>query len=258
MNGGGMSRAAAVVWTRVAVITCCVVALEIACRAGLINPLTLIPPSAMAGAMLELLVSGEITGDIAHTFLTVAIAFVAAVLAGFIIGAGLHGMRRVRRAIDPLLASYYAIPIFVFYPLLVAIFGLNNLPLIAIGFLAAVPAMLIATLLGLDRVPRVLRKAARVHRLGRVATVTRVVLPAALPNLFGGIKLALAYSFIGVIAGEFILSSGGLGYGIAYAYESFENRAMYGRMLFVLLVAIVTNGVLYAWETRLNRRRGRT
>ena len=37
-------------------------------------------------------------------------------------------------------------------------------------------------------------------------------------------KLALAYAFIGVIAGEFILSSGGLGYGIAYAYESFENR----------------------------------
>jgi NitT/TauT family transport system permease protein len=176
---------------------------------------------------------------------------------GFIAGAALHELPRVRRALDPLLVSYYAIPIFVFYPLLVAVFGLNALPLIAIGFLAAVPAMLIGTLLGLDRVPRVLRKAAKAHRLTRVATVTRIVLPAALPDLFGGIKLALAYSFIGVIAGEFILSSGGLGYGIAYAYESFENRGMYGRMLFVLLVAIVTNGILYAWETRLNRRRGR-
>lgn len=252
-----MTRAAAVVCTRVAVIAGCVLALELACRTGMIDKLTLIPPSAMAGAMLELLASGEISGDIAHTFLTVAIAFVAAVLVGFSGGAILHGVPRVRRAIDPLLASYYAVPIFVFYPLLVAVFGLNALPLIAIGFLAAVPAMLLGTLLGLDRVPRVLRKAARVHRLGRVATVLRVVLPAALPNLFGGIKLALAYWFIGVIAGEFILSSGGLGYGIAYAYESFENRAMYGRMLFVLLVAIITNGVLYAWETRLNRRRGR-
>ena len=252
-----MNRAAAVVWTRVAVIAGCVLALEIACRAGLINPLTLIPPSAMAAAMVELLLSGEINGDVAHTFLTVAIAFVAAVLVGFTLGAVLHGLRRVRRAIDPLLASYYAIPIFVFYPLLVAIFGLNNLPLIAIGFLAAVPAMVIATLLGLDRVPRVLRKTARMYRLGHVTTVLRIVLPAALPNLFGGIKLALAYSFIGVIAGEFILSSGGLGYGIAYAYDSFENRAMYGRMLFVLLVAIITNGILYTWEMRLNRRRGR-
>lgn len=251
-----MSRAAAVVWTRVAVIAGCILALEIACRTGLINPLTLIPPSAMADAMLHILLSGEISGDITHTFLTVAIAFVAAVLVGFSVGAMVHGLPRVRRAIDPLLASYYAIPIFVFYPLLVAVFGLNALPLIAIGFLAAVPAMLIATLLGLDRVPRVLRKVARVHRLGPLPTVLRVVLPAALPNLFGGIKLALAYSFIGVIAGEFILSSGGLGYGIAYAYESFDNRAMYGRMLFVLLVAVITNGVLYAWETRLNRRRG--
>jgi NitT/TauT family transport system permease protein len=252
-----MKRSTAVVWTRVAVIAGCVLALESACRAGLINPRTLIPPSAMASAMLDLLVSGEIDGDIAHTFLTVAIAFVSAVLVGFVAGAGLHGLPRVRRALDPLLASYYAVPIFVFYPLLVAIFGLNNLPLIAIGFLAAVPAMLIATLLGLDRVPRVLRKVARVHRLDRVTTVVRVILPAALPSLCSGIKLALAYSFIGVIAGEFILSSGGLGYGIAYAYESFENRDMYGRMLFVLLVAIVANGVLYAWETRLNRRRGR-
>lgn len=251
-----MSRAAAVVWTRVAVIAGCILALEIACRTGLINPLTLIPPSAMADAMLHILLSGEISGDITHTFLTVAIAFVAAVLVGFSVGAMVHGLPRVRRAIDPLLASYYAIPIFVFYPLLVAVFGLNALPLIAIGFLAAVPAMLIATLLGLDRVPRVLRKVARVHRLGPLPTVLRVVLPAALPNLFGGIKLALAYSFIGVIAGEFILSSGGLGYGIAYAYESFDNRAMYGRMLFVLLVAVITNGALYAWETRLNRRRG--
>ena len=69
---------------------------------------------------------------------------------------------------------------------------------------------------GVARAPQdvaVLVRVARVHRLGRVATVTRVVLPAALPNLFGGIKLALAYSFIGVIAGEFILSSGGLGFG---------------------------------------------
>jgi NitT/TauT family transport system permease protein len=252
-----MNRGAKILWTRVAVIAGAVLALEVACRAGLIDPLTLIPPSEMAVAMVRLLASGEISGDIAHTFLTVAVAFVAAVLVGFVVGAALHELPRVRHAIDPLLASYYAIPIFVFYPLLVAVFGLNALPLIAIGFLAAVPAMLIGTLLGLDRVPRVLRKAAKVHRLNRIETVTRVVLPAALPDLFGGIKLALAYSFIGVIAGEFILSSGGLGYGIAYAYESFENRAMYGRMLFVLLVAIITNGILYAWETRLNRRRGR-
>jgi NitT/TauT family transport system permease protein len=93
--------------------------------------------------------------------------------------------------------------------------------------------------------------------MGPLRTAVLVVLPATLPNLCNGIKLCLAYAFIGVIAGEFILSRGGLGYGIAYAYESFENRPMYGRMLFVLLVATIVNGLLHAWEVRLNRRRGR-
>jgi NitT/TauT family transport system permease protein len=80
-------------------------------------------------------------------------------------------------------------------------------------------------------------------------------LPAALPRLFTGFKLALSYALIGVIAGEFILSGTGLGYAISFAYQSFDNRAMYGLMLFVLLVAITANGFLYVWERRLARRR---
>ena len=252
-----MTRAGRIFWTRCAVIAGPVALLEAACWLGWISQLVIIPPSEMAAAMVSLLGTAEVLDSVAQTFSTVAIAFVAAVALGFALGTAIHGLPRLRRAIDPLLASYYSVPFFVFYPLLVALFGLNAMPLIAIGFIFALPAMLIATLLGLDRVPRVLRKVARMHRLGWARTAMLVILPAALPNLFQGIKLALAYAFIGVIAGEFILSSGGLGYAIAYAYESFENRTMYGLMLFVLLSAIVTNGLLYAWEARLQRRRGR-
>ena len=82
-----------------------------------------------------------------------------------------------------------------------------------------------------------------------------IVLPAALPRLFSGFKLALSYVLIGVIAGEFILSGTGLGFAISFAYQSFDNRAMYGLMLFVLLVAVTANGILYVWEGRLARRR---
>jgi NitT/TauT family transport system permease protein len=82
-----------------------------------------------------------------------------------------------------------------------------------------------------------------------------IVLPAALPRLFSGFKLALSYALIGVIAGEFILSGTGLGFAISFAYQSFDNRAMYGLMLFVLLIAVTANGILYVWEGRLARRR---
>ena len=58
-----------------------------------------------------------------------------------------------------------------------------------------------------------------------------VHLPAAAPHLFTGVRLAVAYAFIGVIASEFILSGEGLGYAIAYSYNNFDNRTMYGLML---------------------------
>jgi NitT/TauT family transport system permease protein len=249
-----MSR---VTLVRLAVVAGFVALIEALCRFGVVNPLTLLPPSAMAAHLFELLTSGEINEAMARTFSNVAIAFALSVVVGFAVGVVIHALPRLRRVCDPLLASYYSVPVFVFYPLLVSLLGLNRWPLVAIGFMFGVTAMVIATLNGLDRVPRVLLKLARVHRMSRGAEVLRIILPAAAPNLFTGAKLALAYAFIGVIAGEFILSGGGLGYAIAYAYEAFDNRTMYALMLFVLIVVTAVNAALYVWEQRLLRRRGR-
>jgi NitT/TauT family transport system permease protein len=141
--------------------------------------------------------------------------------------------------------------------LLIALFGLNTVPLIAIGFVFATAAMVISTLNGLDRVPRVMTKTARVLRLSPARSVMSVTLPSAAPYLFTGLKLALAYSFIGVIAGEFILSGGGLGFSIAYAYNNFDNQTMYAVMAFVLVIVALINGVLHVLEQRMLKRRAR-
>ena len=84
-----------------------------------------------------------------------------------------------------------------------------------------------------------------------------MTLPSAAPYLFTGLKLALAYAFIGVIAGEFILSGGGLGFSIAYAYNDFDSQTMYALMMFVLVIAVVMNGALHIWEQRLLKKRAR-
>ncbi len=250
-----MSRSAAVFGVRVLLVASLVMLLELLCRTGIVNAMSILPPSEMVAAMMTVLASGDATEAMFRTFSTVGAAFALSVALGILMGALIHDLPRLRRAIDPVLASYYSVPTFVFYPLLVALLGLSMAPLVLLGVMSATPAMVVSTLAGLDSVAPVLRRVARVQRLGPVRTLLNVVLPAAAPALFGGVKLALSYALIGVIAGEFILSGSGLGYAISFAYQSFDNSAMYGLMLFVLLVAMTANGLLYVWEGRLARRR---
>lgn len=242
---------------RLAVVGSFVLVLEALCRLGVISPRILIAPSEMASRLGQLLTSGKFNADIAETLGNVALSFVLSVIGGFVIGAVIHAFPRLRRAIDPFLASYYALPFFAFYPLFIVLFGLGRGSIVAIGFLFGVVAMIIATLNGFDRIPRVLEKTAQVYGMGPVAAALRIKLPSAIPYLFTGIKLAIAYSFIGVIAAEFIMASSGLGYSIAYAFNNFDNRTMYALMLFVIVLVTIVNALFYVWEQKLLARRGR-
>ena len=75
-------------------------------------------------------------------------------------------LARLRDTLDPLFATYYAVPVFAFYPFLIVVFGLGDLPQILIAFMLGVVAVIVNTLNGLDRVPRVLLKTARIHAAG--------------------------------------------------------------------------------------------
>ncbi len=247
-----MTRVGAI---RFAVIVGMIGALELACRLGLINHQTIIPPSEMASTLVTLLASGSLNADIARTLGEVMLVIGLSVVLGFAFGLVIHALPRVREALDPFFATYYAVPIFIFYPVLIAIFGLSAIPIVLIGVATAIVAMIIATLNGLDRVPPVLAKVARVHRLSPVTTALTLQLPAAAPYLFTGVKLSVSYGFIAVIAAEFILSPTGLGRDIADAYADFNNRRMYALILFLLIVATVVNGVLHALDMRWAERR---
>ena len=242
-----MTRAA---WIRIAVIVALIGALEFACRAGFVSHRTVIPPSEMATALFGLVASGAIAADIERTLGLIAAVIALSIVLGFAIGLAIHALPRLREALDPFFATYYAVPIFIFYPVLIAIFGLSPMPIVLIGVATAIVAMIIATLNGLDRVPRVLTKVARVHRLGRITTAMTMQLPAAAPYLFTGVKLAVSYGFIAVIAAEFILSPAGLGRDIADAYADFNNRRMYALILFLLLIATIVNAALHAFDMR--------
>jgi NitT/TauT family transport system permease protein len=227
---------------------------EFVTRAGLVDRQTLIPPTVMVTRLLALMQDGEFWSETAFTATNIVIAFLLAVVAGLALGILLHRLARIRRALEPMIASYYALPFFVLYPLFIVIFGMNALPIIFVGFLYAVMAMITGTLSGLDRVPRVFVKVGQTYRLGRVRQALMIQLPAAAPYVFTGAKLAFGYAITGVIGSEFILSNNGLGYQIAFSYNNFDDQTMYGLLVFVLVTVSILTLLLHAGERRIQHR----
>jgi NitT/TauT family transport system permease protein len=241
---------------RTALILGIVALLEVLCLTGKIDKLTMQPPHRMAFDLWRMLASGSLNAAIFKTLANAAIALVLALVIGIASAVVLYRLRLLRDTLDPLFAAYYAIPVFAFYPLLIIIFGLGDAPQILIAFMLAVVAVIVNTLNGLDRVPRVLLKTAQVNRMGPVETAWKIMLPSAAPYVLTGAKLAVAYALIGIIGAEFIMSRGGMGYEISFAYTNFDNATMYPLILLILAVSIGINVALAHWEKRLMLRRG--
>jgi len=243
-------------WYRLLVVLAALALLEALSLAGVIDKITMQAPHLIVRDFYRIIVSGRMNAAIAKTAINVVAAFGLSLAVGILAAALLHRARGLRDALDPMFATYYAVPIFAFYPFFIVVFGLGDLPQILIGFMLGVVAVIVNTLNGLDRVPTVLLKTARVFRLSPAETALRMTLPAAGPHIVTGVKLAVAYAFIGVIGSEFILSRGGIGYEIGFAYLNFDNATMYPLIVLILLASVAVNSALSWWEQRLLARRG--
>lgn len=228
-------------WTSVGVVAIAAL-LELAPRAGLVDAFSLVPLSEMAGRALQLLVDPTfLTEDLLPSLAAIAASFSLAAVLGVLLGLVTWAVPAVRRALDPWLATYYAIPTFALYPLLVVVMGVGVAPIILLGTLFAIVAMISATTDGLDSIPRSTLRLMESLRMPRLQRVTKVLLPAALPQISVGLRLALSYSMIMVLASEFVLSTRGLGHFISNAYNDFAIADMYAGVLLVFALALVLN-----------------
>jgi NitT/TauT family transport system permease protein len=245
-----------VAWYRLLVIAGAIALLEVLSVTGVIDKITMQAPHLIVRDLYRMLVSGRMNGAITKTLGNTMLALGLALSVGIVAGALLHRFRALRETLDPLFATYYAVPVFAFYPFFIVVFGLGDLPQVLIAFMLGVVAVIVNTLNGLDRVPLVLLKTARIMRLSPIDTALRMTLPSAGPYLLTGVKLAVAYAFIGVIGSEFIMSRGGIGYEISFAYANFDNATMYPLIVLILLASVAINGMLTRWEQTLLMRRG--
>jgi NitT/TauT family transport system permease protein len=249
-----MSDAARIRLTRWGLVALALLAIELLPRLGLVDRLSLVPLTEMVRQLWLLVSDGILLPHVARTVAAIVAAGAAAAVTGLPLGVLLWRARVVRRILQPYLTTYYAIPIFAFYPLFIAVFGLGVAPVILIAWAWAVVAIVLNTVIGLNQVPEVMVKVGRSLRLSPWRMFTRIYFPAATPYIFTGFKLAVSYTVIGVVASEFIQAESGLGWFVGFSYNNFAIQNMYAAILLILALAVVLNSLLLRLERRLYGR----
>ena len=224
-----------------------------------LNPLLYIRPSSLPAALVTMMRVRELPPLPEHIWLTlreIAVAYALAVLGGVWLGFAMGLQRSVGRIYEPLLSALYAIPSVVWYPSLMLFFGLGPASKIAFGVLLGFFPVVLSVLAGIRQVPPHL-VAVAVSMGARPFTVFRkVMLPAMVSTMVGGLRTGLALSVVGVLVGEILGSRAGIGYVVNYAYGLLMTRE-YAVLVAIVVMAVIAVDALGArLEARVRRWAG--
>ncbi len=182
-------------------------------------------------------------------------AFLLAVLiawsAGLLIGAllGLH--RSAGDVADPMVGALYAIPKITLYPVILLFFGLGLSAKVAFGAIHGIFPVIIFTMSGMRAINPSFLKISRALNLTRAATLSTIMLPAALPDIMSGLRVGFAAAVLGTLIGEMFASSAGLGYILMRNISNNDIPMVMALILLVFLFAIAANSALLWLERRV-------
>jgi len=213
--------------------------MELLIQIGVLNRFVVPPPS-------EVLLSFErviVEEDIAHRFLMTAseclTAGVMLTVFGILGGVLMHRFRLLQQACETWVAALASAPVVLMYPLFLVIFGRSAWTIIMIGFTAALPPVILKTLEGLSDTRKVLINVGKSFNLTPTQSFWKILLPAALPTIFVGVRLGLIFALINIVGVEFLINYGGLGQLINELAERYDLPGTYAAICFVILVSVL-------------------
>jgi NitT/TauT family transport system permease protein len=185
-------------------------------------------------------------------------AFAGALLFAIVIGLSvgfLLGLNRfANEVLEPVLVAVYSIPKITLYPILLLMFGLGMSAKIAFGALHGVIPIALFTINAVRNVRPVLIKSARTMGLGPLATVREILLPAALPEIFTGLRIGFALTLIGTLLAEMFASQRGLGFLLMNAIGLHNVDLIMALTLILVAFAATVSSVLLFLDRRLHSR----
>lgn len=209
---------------------------EAAGRLGWTNPILLPAPSQIGEALFALVASGAIAKPLLHTVSLFIAGYSLAVLIGAGLGIAMATSRTLYGLLEPLVEVVRPIPKPALVPVLFLFLGIGKATMIALVALAAVFPVLISTFQGVRGLDPVLLETARTFQVSRVRTILSIILPASLPMILAGMRVALGLGLVLVILAEMLAGEDGIGFRILDLERSFQIRDMFAWM--VVLVAL--------------------
>ena len=181
-------------------------------------------------------------------------AITIAVALGLLIGLTLGFRKLAGQVFEPVLVALYSLPKVTLYPILLLTFGLGISAKIAFGALHGFIPIALFTINSVRNVRPILVKTARVLNYSTRETVLRVLIPAALPEIFSGIRIGLSLTLIGTLLGEMFASQRGLGYLLMNAIGLHNVELIMSITFLLILFAGTVSSILLAIDRRLRRR----
>jgi ABC-type nitrate/sulfonate/bicarbonate transport system permease component len=211
---------------------------EIMIRLGAINRFVVPLPSEIAMALGRVVVEEDISERFRQTFFEAFAAGAAITVVGVSLGILLYRFDLLRRATETWVAAMASAPTVLMYPLFMVIFGRSAATIIVMGFVAGLPPVILKTIEGLAATPRVLINVGRSFKLTGLQLFIKILLPAALPTMFVGVRLGLIFALINVVGVEYLINFGGLGQLINDLAERYDLPGTYAAIFFVVLVSV--------------------
>lgn len=203
-------------------------------------------------------VGTDVIPSLRRMFTGLAIAVVAGVFGGFVLGL----LPRLHRAVSPVLEFVRVIPTPILTPAAIVIFGIGDSMKVWLIALGCVWPMLFATIAGVRGTDPLRIEMAKVYGLSAPQRIRVVYLPGLMPQFFAGLRTALPISLILMVVTEMVASTNGLGYFIIYTERMFSIADMWSGMLLMGLLGFTLNLCLERIERRVlrwhDRSRGAT
>ena len=217
-----------------------------------LEPFILPPPETVASRFVGAWADGTIAPHLLTTLVEVALGFTVGAGLALVAGYALARSAVVERLLSPYLVAAQATPILALAPLFALWFGSGLLGKVVICALIVFFPVAVATMVGIRSVDARLLELGRSLRATRRQILTTLEIPAALPNILGGMRVGVTLAVVGAIVGEWAGADRGLGVLINLARGSlFDTPLMFAALLTIAIVGIALYLVVVAIERRL-------